>query len=273
MNFATKLPAMKRPRAFRASLFPVFLPLLALLLCAAPARAGLDDGPEAADSMGLGGEFTLLPENLGRPSKGLENDGDLKALAAVAVLHEGRVKPLETMARHVLTQWSGRDHLKDRSALSTMAAILFAPENTGSLKLFRIDNPEMAEAMGIAPEKKRLYTYRQIEPGLEKLQRLAAAADTVEEAKRDLVQKEALRSFGNVAAFLNLTRTAQYALPSGSLIVTQAATREALGLGAGPTHSFWEMMARAPRIAALLDGVSAHASLTPVEMGSPARPR
>ncbi|HEX2613795.1 MAG TPA: hypothetical protein VHO02_09390, partial [Fibrobacteria bacterium] len=241
------------------------LVLPALLLSAAPARAGMDDAPDA-DTLGLGGKFTLLPENLGRPSKGLEKDAELKTLAAVAVLHEGRVKPLETMARHVLTQWSGRDHLKGRSALSTMAEILFAPEKTGTLKLFRIDNPEVAEAMGIAPDKKRLYTYREIEPGLEKLQRMAAAADTVEESKRDLVQKEALRSFANVAAFLNLTRTAQYALPSASMMVTDADTRHVLELGEGPTHSFWEMMTRAPHIAALLDGAGRKGPLSPVEL-------
>lgn len=253
----------------RASLALAGPALLALALCAAPARAQAGDPSGAhgaeGDSLKLGGEFTLLPENLGRPSKGLEKDADLRKLASVAVLHEGRVKPLETMARHVLTQWSGRDHLKGRSALSTMAEILFAPEKTGSLKLFRIDNPEVAQAMGIAPEKNRLYTYRQIESGLEKLQGMAAAADTVEEAKRDLVQKEALRTFANVAAFLNLTRTAQFALPSGTLVVTLPDTRRVLDLGPGPTHSFWELMVRAPRIAALLDGAGRRGALTPIE--------
>jgi ABC-type transport system involved in cytochrome c biogenesis permease subunit len=241
--------------------FPA-LPVLCLCLClgvlAAPAFAGLDDEPASSDSagsLGLGGEFTLLPEDLGRPSKGLEKDGDLSGFAAMAVLHEGRVKPVETLARHTLTQWSGRDNLKGRSALSVLAQIVFAPEKTGDFKLFRIDNPEVAEAIGIAPEKKRLYTYRQIEPGLERLQQLAASADSVEAEKRDLVQKEVLRTFGNVTAFLNLTRTAQYALPSASLAVFVPETRAALDLPEGPTYSFWEMMARAPRIAHILDGI------------------
>ncbi len=257
-----RMTAMKRPP------FSLSLPALALAmltgLAAAPALAALDDDP-LPESLGLGGEFTLLPQDLGRPAAGLEKDSDLDRFAAMAVLHEGRVKPVETLARHVITQWSGRASVEGRSALSVMADIVFAPEKTGDLKLFRIDNPAVAEAMGIAPEKKRLYTYRQIEPGLENLQRVAAAADSVEEERRDVVQQEALRTFANVASFLNLTRSAQYALPSGSLIVFQQATRDALGLDEGPTYSFWQMMARAPRIAAILDAAGRSGALTPVE--------
>jgi ABC-type transport system involved in cytochrome c biogenesis permease subunit len=234
---------------------------LAIGLLTAPVFAGLDDEfDEFGDtpSLGLGGEFTLLPEDLGRPSVGLEKDADLAAFAAMATLHDGRVKPVETLARHTLLQWSGRDNLKTpekRSALSVLAQIVFAPEKTGDFKLFRIDNPEVAEAVGIMPEKKRLYTYRQIEPGLERLQQLAAQADTVAAEKRNIVQQELLRTFGNVASYLNLTRSAQFALPSASLMVILPETRAALELPEGPTYSFWEMMARAPRIAQILDGV------------------
>src|SRR5690606_40770784 len=68
----------------------------------------------------------------------------------------------------------------DLSALSVLAEILFAPEKTGDHYLFRIDNPEVAEAIGMTPVTNRLYTYRQIEPGLERLQVLAAQTDTVD---------------------------------------------------------------------------------------------
>jgi ABC-type transport system involved in cytochrome c biogenesis permease subunit len=240
---------------------------LALSLFAPLAFAGLDDAPEAPVKSDLGGEFTLLPENLGRPSTGLEKDADLGGFAAMAVLHDGRLKPVETLARHTLVQWSGRDNLKGRSALSVLAQIVFAPEKTGDLKLFRIDNPEVAEAIGITPEKKRLYTYRQIEPGLERLQVLAGQADTVPKEKRDLVQEEMIRTFGNVASFLNLTRTAQFALPSASLMVILPETRKLLELPEGPTYSFWEMMERAPRIAGILDQVGkGPGTLTPVQI-------
>jgi ABC-type transport system involved in cytochrome c biogenesis permease subunit len=237
-------------------------------------------GHEAVDAAGqpldgstqgppLGGEFTLLPEDVGRPSKGFEEDRDLAGFASMAVLHEGRVKPVETLARHLLLQWSGRDAYKGRSALSVLADVVFAPEKTGKLKLFRIDNPEVAEALGIAAEKKRLYTYRQLEPALAKLQQLSTAADSIDAAKRNLVEKEVVRTFGNVVAYLNLTRALQFAIPSTSLVVELPETRNVLDLPQdGPTVSFWELMERAPVMAQILDGISGDTSwvYSPIEL-------
>jgi ABC-type transport system involved in cytochrome c biogenesis permease subunit len=215
----------------------------------------------------LGEEFTLLPEDLGRPAKGLKAD-ELEGFAAVAVLHDGRVKPVETLARHTLLQWSGRDNYQGEAALSVLARIVFAPEKTGDLKLFRIDNPEVAEALELKAEKKRRYSYRQLEPVLNKLQVLAARADSVEDAKRNLVEKEILRTFGNIATYLNLTRSLQFALPSSSLMVELPETRDVLNLpDRGPTVSFWELMERAPLMAQILDGISRDTGWTysPVE--------
>lgn len=257
----------RTPGTFRTAI-PSLSFAAALLLApgAAPVFAGLDD-ELPAESLGLGEEFTLLPEDVGRPAEGLAVEGSdrvLNGLATMAVLHDGRIKPVETMARHTLTQWSGRDNLKGRSALSVMAEIIFAPEKTGDHHLFRIDNPEVAVAIGMTPVTNRLYTYRQIEPGLERLQTLAAQADTVEADKRSIFEQEVLRTFGNVANFLNLTRSMQYAIPSINLAVVLPETRAALELPEGPTYSFWEMMARAPVIAHILEGLgSEESSLSP----------
>lgn len=255
------------PFSTRRTLFPslAFAAALAFTGGVSSAFAGLGDEPAAAESLGLGAEFTLLPEDVGRPATGLAVEGSdkvLNGLATMAVLHDGRVKPVETMARHTLTQWSGRDNLKGRSALSVLAEILFAPEKTGDHYLFRIDNPEVAEAIGMTPVTNRLYTYRQIEPGLERLQVLAAQTDTVEAENRTIVEKEILRTFSNVANFLNLTRTMQFAVPSVNLAVVLPETREALELPPGPTYSFWEMMARAPLIAHVLEGLERESPLS-----------
>lgn len=265
----TSIPAFFRTHRTHRTLWPSLSLAAALLLApwaSSPAFAGLDD-ELPAESLGLGEEFTLLPEDLGRPAAGLAVEGSDKVLnsfASMAVLHDGRVKPVETMARHTLTQWSGRDNLKGRSALSVMAEIIFAPEKAGDHYLFRIDNPEVAIAIGMTPVTNRLYTYRQIEPGLERLQSLASLADTVEAEKRSIVEQEILRTFGNVANFLNLTRAMQFAIPSINLAIVLPETRSALELHEGPTYSFWEMMARAPVIAHILEGLGSEGtSLTP----------
>ena len=84
----------------------------------------------------------------GRSDVGLRKVG---ALSAVAILHEGRIKPMETFARHVLLQFSGRTRYEKQSALEVMARILFTPEMTGDYKIFLINNPEVVQAMLGAP--------------------------------------------------------------------------------------------------------------------------
>jgi ABC-type transport system involved in cytochrome c biogenesis permease subunit len=196
---------------------------------------------------------SLLPDARRDSLAGLPS---LKALEGVAVLHEGRIKPMETFARHMLLQFSGRTAYKKEKALEVMARILFAPGSTGEYRIFLINNPEVVQALGIEPEKRRKYTYLQIEKSLAKLQELAEKADAVESEKRDLVQKEVLRVYSNVIQYLNLTRTLSYALPNPAYTVMLPETKAALGLPAGESmFSFWDLMSRAPAIARVLESV------------------
>ncbi len=224
------------------------------LAATAAIGADLNSAPTDTAAPQLGDSITLLPRNLGTVSAGVT---DLGPFASVAVLHDGRLKPLETFARHLLLQWSGQSTYEGRSALSVTADILFAPEKTGDYKIFRIDNPDVAEAMRITPEPHRRYSYREIEPGLHRLQTLAARADSVEESKRDVVEKEVLQTMGDVVAYLNLTRALQYALPSPALTIQYAETRSALDLPQqenGPP-TFWELMDKAPMLARVLENI------------------
>jgi hypothetical protein len=66
-------------------------------------------------------------------------------------------------------------------------------ETTGDWKIFRIDNPEVVDAMGVQSEKRRLYTYLNLEKGFSALQKMAAAADSVPDEARNQVQREFCR--------------------------------------------------------------------------------
>jgi ABC-type transport system involved in cytochrome c biogenesis permease subunit len=203
---------------------------------------------------GHGGRMPSLLPDAGRDS--VEGLSSLKALEGVAVLHEGRIKPMETFSRHMLLQFSGRTSYKSEKALEVMARILFAPGSTGEHRIFLINNPEVVQALGIEPEKRRKYTYLQLEKSLAKLQELAEKADAVESEKRDLVQKEVLRVYSNVIQYLNLTRTLSFALPNPAYTVMLPETKAALGLPSGESmFSFWDLMSRAPAIARVLEAV------------------
>src|SRR3989338_5393540 len=71
----------------------------------------------------------------------------LDKFAALAVLNEGRVKPVDTYARTLLLQLSGKTSFGRQSAVQWLARLLFAPATTFEDKVFLINNPEIATAL------------------------------------------------------------------------------------------------------------------------------
>jgi ABC-type transport system involved in cytochrome c biogenesis permease subunit len=180
----------------------------------------------------------------------------VRSLEAVPVLHEGRLKPMITYARHMLLQFSGRTKYEKSSAMQIMSRILFTPEASGDYKIFLINNPEVVQALGVPEEKHRRYSYRQLEKSLPKLEELAQKASATADDKRDLVQKEVLRIFGNLVEFVNLTRSFSFALPNAAYTVRLAETKSQLGLKADQSiFTFWDLMSSAQSIAKVLEGV------------------
>ncbi|MEO6096658.1 MAG: cytochrome c biogenesis protein CcsA [Fibrobacteria bacterium] len=229
-------------------------------------------GPEGPGGPGSGfaphgraGMPSLLPPVGAVPPSFL---ADVKALESVPVLHEGRLKPMITYARHMLLQFSGRTTYQKQSAMQVMTRILLTPELSGDFRIFLINNPDVAEALGIAAEKNRRYSFRQLEKSLPKLQDLAEKANGIADEKRDLVQKEVLRVFGNLVEFVNLTRTFSFTLPSRVYAVKLADTRTQLDLKPNVSeYSFWDLMTSAQAIAKILEGIGnrTDAERTPME--------
>ncbi len=103
---------------------PLFLALLLVLCCASHADAA--PAPELNYS-----SFGLLP-----------------------VLHEGRVKPLDSYARILLRDMSGNDVVKSKPAIEWMAASLFDPA-AAEIPLFAIADPALRTHLGLEKHKTR----------------------------------------------------------------------------------------------------------------------
>ncbi len=165
----------------------------------------------------------------------------LAALAPLPVLHDGRVMPLDTFARLHLLQFSGRKTAGDKTALHWMAEVLFAPRLTLGDRVFVINHPEVLDDIGVErteaiPGKRkpstRHFSYNHLRPGMEKLDALARQSAAMEESERGLVEKEALRVYGNIMAYRMLNHVFNYARPSPGLRIESPELRQKLGLAA-----------------------------------------
>jgi len=154
----------------------------------------------------------------------------LDSLKNLAVLHDGRIKPFDTFARNLLLQFSGRTSFNRRPASQWVARLLFAPASTKDDKIFLINNPEIPMALGIEPDKKRRYSFTQINPGFPKIVKLAQVADQIDEKNRSIVEHEILRLFHNVALYTRFSFVFTYAFPHPDFQVTSTDITNRLGL-------------------------------------------
>ena len=187
--------------------------------------------------------FLLSKITIAQPAKAAVA---LNNFRTIAILHEGRVKPLDTYARHVLLQFSGRSQFQKERAIDWLARLLFSPETTINDKIFLVNNPAIAQALGIEAEKKRRYSFNQIEPKFDRLEELAQSAFKIDPKERDIVENELLRLYENIKLSTQLSLNFAFAIAHENFTVLDAQTRHQLQLPDDRTEfSFLEIASRA----------------------------
>jgi len=96
--------------------------------------------------------------------------------ARLPVLHGGRAKPIGSAARQVLLELAGKRSCPGKTPEQWLANVLFARDAAGDDPVFLIDDPAIAEALGIPNARRGRYSLNQLKPVLEELDRLYAAA-------------------------------------------------------------------------------------------------
>jgi len=137
----------------------------------------------------------------------------LEPFQHLVVLEEGRKKPLDTFARNLLKQFSGRASLTGMSASAWLARVFFTPEQTYDDKIFLVNQPDVLAAIGLSGEGRGRYSFSQLHPGLDKLHKLAFEYVNLDDSGKGLVENETLRLFYNVSAYSILQNAFHFAQP------------------------------------------------------------
>lgn len=171
----------------------------------------------------------------------------------IAILENGRVKPLDTYARNFLLRVSGKQSVNGEKAISWFARFMFAPDKTRQDKIFLINNPELAMGLGIKEEKHRRYAFAQIEPVFEKLSQLVEQANAIQPKERDLVESEIIRLYENVKLYSMLSLSFSFSFPHPDFTISNQETRQHLGLSKDIVQfSFLDLALRAEQMQTLM---------------------
>lgn len=151
-----------------------------------------------------------------RPEK--YKDFDLSAFGAIPVLDDGRVKPLDSLARTTMLYISGRTEFEDANGktqpailwlLETMAADDPSQSKAEEFPVFRIDNEQLIQLLELK-EKPGSYRYsvKELRPHLDKFFKALNTAKNLEANKRDLFHTKVIELASKLSEYNKLAHRA-----------------------------------------------------------------
>jgi len=149
--------------------------------------------------------YTLLP-----PRE--RGEYHLRAFGDLPTLVNGRIKPLDTVARTSLLVLQGRQRVTTPDGRTLQPAewlldVIFRPEIANNYQHFEIVHPDVLALLNLTPEQgagKKRFSFAQFAPGLEELDRQAKFADAVESAVRTPFQRAVVQLRNNIVLFQRL---------------------------------------------------------------------
>ena len=79
------------------------------------------------------------------------------------VLLNGRIQPMDSVARNALLQIRARQSVGQMSATAWLMETMMNPAAADALNIFRIDNPELLNMLQL-PEQRKYFSFNQIQP-------------------------------------------------------------------------------------------------------------
>jgi len=125
-------------------------------------------------------------------------------LESLPVFHQGRIKPLESVAKQTLLTLNGKQNLKNESAMEWTIKTLVNPRDADKDTVFLIHNPQLVSSLGLVTENITRFSFHQIQPGLETLFSLANSAERIEEKERHQFDKDVILLRNKIITYMQL---------------------------------------------------------------------
>ena len=131
------------------------------------------------------------------------------------VLLNGRIKPLDTVARNSLLIIHGKQTLQTDdgtlTAMDWLAEVLMKPGTAEERKLFVIRNPETLAALGWGADAGKYFTFHELFPHLDNVEQQAGLAMKVEAPERSPFQRDIIKLYERVRLFHRLENSLELA--------------------------------------------------------------
>lgn len=155
--------------------------------------------------------YALLPLSQSDRRNGFE----IQKFGRLPVLLNGRIKPLDTVARSSLLIIQGKQTVTTENdqltAMDWLAEVMMTPEKAELRKIFVLRNSETLDALGLKSDAGKYFSFREFVPHLEEIQQQAQLADKVEAALRSPFQRDIIKLFERLTLFHRLENSLEVA--------------------------------------------------------------
>jgi ABC-type transport system involved in cytochrome c biogenesis permease subunit len=151
----------------------------------------------------------------------------MEKFGELPILHEGRLKPLDSFTRYEILRFAKRENPNDADYLTWLATALFDPVQSVTEKIFFIDDAVTRHRLGLEERRKPFYSYAELSEGLDKTSAevMDIIRNTETQPNKDqqellevhenaLQYKQILRSFSSILP-LNITLTDEWRNKAG----------------------------------------------------------
>ena len=140
---------------------------------------------------------------------------EMQKFGRLPVLLNGRIKPLDTVARNSLLiiqgkQTLGTDH-GTLTAMDWLAEVLMKQNEADQRKIFVIRNPETLTALSLSPDGGKYFSFHQFVPHLQEVEQQAALAEKVDAQLRSPFQRDIIKLFERLTLYHRLENSLEVA--------------------------------------------------------------
>ena len=191
-----------------------------------------------------------------------ENPSEMNVVrfGELPVAHQGRIKPIDTLARNSLRALSLRETVKidtgrKLSATEWLLDVISGKEHARDYKVIRIDHPDILKTFDLKPRAGFLYSINELSPGIGRFEKQIEAVSKLQPEDMSVEQKKLLELDERLKLYITLFRSFTPPdlprLPTEEQIKEDSAAgpRYMAALGAAVRRSADEMnKTKAPRV-------------------------
>lgn len=129
------------------------------------------------------------------------------SFAQIPILHEGRIKPLDSFARAHLLVISGKGEVEGLSAIEWFAELLFDQNAASQRPIFNIPNPDVLHAIGLPWLQKHRYSYQDVTTAITAHKQLIETLLEQDTTLLSLAQDQLLELYFKTIWFKDISQT------------------------------------------------------------------